>query len=92
MFTCCHCCWSVIPKPERAVSQKFRAGVEVLGILANYCKSPTVSLGMPKEIVELVLTRLPGQPWGFSLAGGRDKGQSLKVGSVQDESPAESNS
>ena len=57
--------------------------------MANYYKSPTVSLRMPKEIVELILTRRPGQPWGFSLAGGKDKGQSLKVGSVQDDSPAE---
>ena len=55
--------------------------------LANW--SPTVGEKMPKEIVELILTRQPGQPWGFSLAGGRDKGQSLKVGSVQEDSPAE---
>ena len=44
---------------------------------------------MPKEIVECVLHRAAGQPWGFSLAGGRDKGLSLKVGSVQEDSPAE---
>lgn len=35
---------------------------------------------MPKEMLDLILTRRPGQPWGFTLAGGRDKGQSLKVG------------
>ena len=57
--------------------------------MAHCCKSPTVNIRMPKEIVELILTRRPGQSWGFSLAGGRDKGQSLKVGSVQDDSPAE---
>ena len=37
---------------------------------------------MPKEMLDLILTRRPGQPWGFTLAGGRDKGQSLKVGLV----------
>ena len=44
---------------------------------------------MPKEVVELCLERRRGQPWGFSLAGGKDKGLSLKVGSVQEDSPAE---
>ena len=45
---------------------------------------------MPKEIVELSLQRASrAQPWGFSLAGGKDKGLSLKVSCVQEDSPAE---
>jgi len=46
---------------------------------------------MPKQILDLSLTRLSSTvPWGFTLAGGRDQGITLKVGCVLQDSVADS--
>ena len=45
---------------------------------------------MPKEIVEVILSRHAGTlPWGFTLSGGKDQGLTVKVGCVLEESIAE---
>ena len=45
---------------------------------------------MPKEIVEVILSRHSSTlPWGFTLSGGKDQGLTVKVGCVLEESIAE---
>jgi len=47
-------------------------------------------LKMPKEIVQLTLTRKsPSEPWGFKIIGGKDQALTVKIGSVKPYSNAE---
>ena len=51
---------------------------------------PRYTFIMPKDIIEVILTRHSSAvPWGFTLAGGKDQGLTLKVGCVLVESVAE---
>ena len=69
-------------------TQLFQSGREFQSV-SLYERSITTDI-MPKEIVEVILSRHAGTlPWGFTLSGGKDQGLTVKVGCVLEESIAE---
>jgi len=63
---------------------------QVVPPLSYQKKTLTKPDTMPKEIVQLTLTRnSPSEPWGFKIIGGKDQSLTVKIGSVKPYSNAE---